>query len=121
MGWYIICIELDEVEDVMCTICPDGMEVKMASKHNVNRREFLGTMTAAATFSLVPRNVLGGPGYVAPSDKIDLALIGSGTMGMNMLMSDWLPSSDLHISCVCDPNTDSNDNAVIGKGEPVGA
>ena len=81
----------------------------MASKSTFNRREFLGVAAAASTITVLPRRVLGGPGYVAPSDKINMALIGSGTMGLNMLMSDWLPSEDLHISCVCDPNKDSTD------------
>src|SRR5262245_5985642 len=33
----------------------------------VNRRAFLGTLGASA-LTIVPRRVLGGPGYVAPSD-----------------------------------------------------
>src|SRR5207302_823529 len=36
-----------------------------------NRRKFLGNAAAtAAAFTIVPRHVLGGPGVVAPSDKI---------------------------------------------------
>jgi predicted dehydrogenase len=81
----------------------------MPKKNTMNRREFLGSMAVASTITVVPRYVLGGPGYVAPSDKINLALIGSGTMGLNMLVDPWLPSEDLHISCICDPNTDSTD------------
>ena len=81
----------------------------MPTKSNFNRREFLATATAATSFSFLPRHVLGGPGHIAPSDKINMALIGSGTMGINMLMSSWLPREDLHISCVCDPNKDSQD------------
>ncbi len=81
----------------------------MASDHSLNRREFLATATAASAFTVLPRHVLGGTGYVAPSDKLNMALIGTGTMGLNMLMSDWLPREDLHITCVCDPNKDSQD------------
>lgn len=36
---------------------------------------------AAAAFYVVPRHVLGGPGYVAPSDKLNLAAIGAGGKG----------------------------------------
>lgn len=81
----------------------------MSSKKLFNRREFLGTAAAASTITLMPRYVLGGPGYVAPSDKINMALIGSGTMALKMLMRDWLPREDIYISSVCDPNTASDD------------
>ncbi len=41
----------------------------------MNRRKFVAlTATAAAGFTIVPRHVLGGKNFVAPSDKITLAL-----------------------------------------------
>lgn len=80
----------------------------MESKQQIKRREFLG-IAAASTLSVLPRYVIGGPGYTAPSDRLNMAIVGSGTMGLNLLMSSWLPGEDLHISCVCDPNTDSSD------------
>ncbi len=46
-----------------------------------NRRRFLGTAAATAAFTIVPRHVLGGTGFVAPSDKITMAHIGMGTEG----------------------------------------
>ncbi len=46
------------------------------------RREFLSTLAATvATVSIVPRHVLGGPGTVAPSDKVNVALVGAGGQG----------------------------------------
>ena len=46
------------------------------------RRQFLKTAaTAAAGFMIVPRHVLGGPGYVPPSDKVNVAAIGVGGKG----------------------------------------
>jgi predicted dehydrogenase len=48
---------------------------------NFSRREFLGTMAAAATFTIVPRHVLGGTGYTAPSDMVNIAGIGLGNQG----------------------------------------
>ena len=82
----------------------------MSTTNTLNRRQFLGTATAATSIAtILPRRVLGGPGYVAPNDKINLALIGSGTMGINMLMSTWLPREDLHISCIADPNRKTKD------------
>src|SRR5512142_1411551 len=71
-----------------------------------NRRKFLGTAAGAAAFTLVPRHVLGGPGFVAPSDKITLAYIGTGTQGLREMM--WLlPVPDIQIVSVCDPNKDA--------------
>jgi predicted dehydrogenase len=47
-----------------------------------NRRRFLKTAgTAAAGFMIVPRHVLGGVGYTAPSDLVNVAAIGAGGKG----------------------------------------
>ena len=78
----------------------------MPAHSNINRRQFLAT---AAAVSVVPRRVLGGQGHVAPSDKINVALVGSGTQALRQLMGDWLPREDLHLACICDPNEDSDD------------
>ena len=51
-----------------------------------NRRKFLGTAAGAAAFTLVPRHALGGPNYVPPSDKINLAYIGVGTQGLREML-----------------------------------
>src|SRR4051794_39897774 len=68
-----------------------------------NRRKFLGTAAATAAFTIVPRHVLGGPGVVAPSDKIRLAYIGVGTQGLREMVT-LLPVPDIQIVAVCDPN-----------------
>ncbi|MXW82931.1 MAG: Gfo/Idh/MocA family oxidoreductase [Rhodothermaceae bacterium] len=82
----------------------------MAGERQLNRREFIATTSgAAAAAAVLPRRVLGGPGRVAPSDRINVALIGSGTQALRQLMSDWLPREDLSLVAVCDPNTDSDD------------
>ncbi|MEW6359857.1 MAG: Gfo/Idh/MocA family oxidoreductase [Planctomycetota bacterium] len=53
----------------------------MAGK-SLSRRGFLRrSVAAAAAFTIVPRHVLGGPGHVAPSEKITHAVIGTGGMG----------------------------------------
>lgn len=67
---------------------------------DANRRAFLGS---AAGFMIVPRHALGGPGFVAPSDKITLAHIGCGTEGLRE-MPPLLLSQDIQIVAVCDPN-----------------
>lgn len=47
----------------------------------MNRRSFMKATAMAAPFIIVPRHVLGGPGYTAPSDKLNIAGIGIGGQG----------------------------------------
>ncbi|AHG92064.1 oxidoreductase domain protein [Gemmatirosa kalamazoonensis] len=55
--------------------------------NDVSRRSFLGTVGTVASgafaFTIVPRHVLGGPGYVAPSDRVNVAIVGAGGQGMS--------------------------------------
>lgn len=44
----------------------------------MNRRDFLA---AASSVVVLPRSVLGGPGYKAPSDTLNIAGVGAGGMG----------------------------------------
>jgi predicted dehydrogenase len=50
--------------------------------------------------------VLGGPGFVAPSDKITLAYIGVGTQGLRELLP-MLAVPDIQVVSVCDPSRDA--------------
>ncbi len=61
--------------------------MKKSDSSSLPRRSFLGGAAAAATaaFSIVPRHVLGGTGYTAPSDKLNLAAVGVGGMGKSNL------------------------------------
>ncbi|MCK7491966.1 MAG: twin-arginine translocation signal domain-containing protein [Comamonadaceae bacterium] len=52
----------------------------------LSRRHFLRAgAAAAAALTVVPRRVLGGPGYLAPSDTLTKAVIGVGGMGRGHL------------------------------------
>ncbi len=60
----------------------DEKETAQRQGEEMSRRHFLATAAAAtAAFTIVPRHVLGGPGYQAPSDKLNIAGIGVGGMG----------------------------------------
>ncbi|MBK8946226.1 MAG: Gfo/Idh/MocA family oxidoreductase [Ignavibacteriae bacterium] len=65
----------------------------------MSRRKFIGnvTMTTAA-FSIIPRHVLGGKGFVAPSDKLNIAIIGAGGKGR----SDMWSVATENIVALCD-------------------
>ena len=58
------------------------MSEKKASVHKDSRRNFLRkSLVAAAGLYIVPRHVLGGKGYTAPSDKLTIASVGAGGKG----------------------------------------
>lgn len=66
------------------------------------RRQFLGTAAAAAVATIVPRHVLGGPGFVPPSEKVNVALVGAGGQGRwNTLQLFGEP--DAQVIAVADP------------------
>lgn len=73
-----------------------------------NRRKFIQLAATSAAVSIVPRHVLGGPGYIPPSDKITIANIGCGTQGLRE-MSRLLTDPRLQVVSVCDPNKFSMD------------
>ncbi len=81
----------------------------MTTSKKINRREFLGSAAAASVaFTVVPRQVLGGPGFVAPSDKLTLGYIGCGTQGLRE-MTELIQNPALQIVAVCDPNKFTTD------------
>src|SRR5687768_17291489 len=50
-------------------------------KANSRRKFFKSSIAALAGITIVPRHVLGGPGYLAPSDHLTKGIIGVGSMG----------------------------------------
>jgi predicted dehydrogenase len=73
----------------------------------VSRRKFLRHAgTAAIGFSIVPRGVLGGAGYVPPSDKVNIAFIGVGSQGLRVMLH-FLKEPDVQGVAVCDANKGS--------------
>ncbi len=77
----------------------------------VTRRAALG-----AAFTIVPRHVLGGGRYVAPSDKVTLAFVGVGTQGIRVML-EFLPLPDVQTVAVCDANSGSSDYLQFGTNE----
>ncbi len=63
-----------------------------------NRRDFLKSSVAvAAGMMLVPRHVLGGPGFTAPSDQLTKGIIGVGGMGRG-----HIPYEGTKVVAICD-------------------
>lgn len=73
-----------------------------SKKSSINRRTFIGGVSAAAVgLTIVPSHVLGGK-HIAPSDKINVAYIGLGTQGLRQL-PDIIKLPEVQITAVCDP------------------
>ncbi len=62
-------------------------EAAVDSSPKLGRRDFVKAATAASAFMIVPRHVLGGPAYVAPSDKINIAAVGVSGKGTTDIRS----------------------------------
>ena len=70
----------------------------MDKKHGHSRRSFIkNTFGAFAAFTIVPRYVLGGRGYIPPSDQLTKAVIGVGGMGRN-----HFPYAATRVVAICD-------------------
>jgi predicted dehydrogenase len=79
------------------------------SRRLTSRRKFLAQTAAAAVgLSIVPRRVLGGAGYVPPSDKVNIAFIGVGAQGLRVMLH-FLREPDVQGVAVCDPNKSGAD------------
>src|SRR5688572_19053666 len=80
----------------------------MSEKENTNspidnsRRKFIrNTAVTAAGFIILPRHVLGGKGFVAPSDRLVIAGIGVGGKGESDIAS-FFKSGKADIAFLCD-------------------
>jgi predicted dehydrogenase len=67
------------------------------------RRQFLQTASTAVTaFTILPRHVLGGPRFVAPSERVNVAVVGVGGRGTENLKA-LLQLADAQVVAVADP------------------
>ena len=78
------------------------MKEKSTASKSISRRKFIAAagLTASA-FTIVPRFVLGGPRFKAPSDKLYVAGIGAGGKGESDL-SSFAKSGKAEIAYLCD-------------------
>ncbi|MBC8985945.1 Gfo/Idh/MocA family oxidoreductase [Pedobacter sp. N36a] len=78
------------------------MEETKKNQETSSRRSFLKTTAiAASAFMIVPRHVLGGPGFIAPSDRLIIAGIGAGGKGQSDIAS-FYKSGKADIGFLCD-------------------
>lgn len=84
-------------------IMEDKTTTSNQNNNSFNRRDFIkGAALTAASFYIFPRHVLGGPGFIPPSDKFNVAGIGVGGMGRANLLN----LSSQNIVALCDVDWD---------------
>lgn len=67
------------------------------------RRHFLKTSLASlATITIVPSYVIAGNGHIAPSDKFNLAYIGTGKQGRGTLLRQFIDIPEIQIVAAAD-------------------
>ncbi len=89
------------------------------------RREFLGSAAAAvAVATIVPRHVLGGPKFVPPSEKVNIAVVGVGGQGRSNIRS-LFHEADAQVIAVADAMEEFSLEAFYYRGlggrKPVSA
>ncbi|MFO0892565.1 MAG: Gfo/Idh/MocA family oxidoreductase [Isosphaeraceae bacterium] len=96
-------------------------EIPRSPSPGHSRRRFLGQAAALGLgFRIVPRHVLGGAGFVAPSEKVTLAFVGVGSQGLRVMLN-FLKQPDVQAVAVCDPNRASADYPQWSPHEFAGA
>src|ERR1017187_8741628 len=77
-------------------------KVKDLKNSGYSRRDFIKSAgLASAGFMIVPRHVLGGKGFIAPSDRLTIAGIGVGGKGESHIVS-FYKSGKADIAYLCD-------------------
>src|ERR1700712_4846274 len=78
------------------------MENSIEEQNNNSRRNFIrNSATALAGLYIVPRHVMGGPGFIAPSDKLNIAAIGAGGKGADDIRH-FYSGGKANIAYLCD-------------------
>jgi len=82
---------------------------------SISRRTWLKACAAGAACTVVPRHVLGGPKFVPPSEKVNVAIVGAGGQGRTNLR-ELFREPDAQVIAVADPIEQSNLDAFYYKG-----
>ncbi len=76
----------------------------MSPKKKNSRREFIKNSAASlAAFTIIPRHVMGGKGFLAPSDKINIGIVGAGGQSLYSIR-ELFKIEDVQLTSVADPS-----------------
>lgn len=79
------------------------MSKENTKKLSISRRDFIkASALSTAGFMIVPRHVLGGQGFVSPSDKVNVGIVGAGGKGRQNT-ENLLKLSDVQVTAIADP------------------
>ena len=89
----------------------------MPRSAKMTRRQFARTAAAtAAAFTILPRYVLGGAGFVAPSETVNVAIVGCGGQGRTNAQN-LFQQNDARVIAVADPREQADYSPFYYKGE----
>ena len=79
----------------------------MKTPDRFSRRKFIRRTStvaglAAVAPQIVPSSVLGGDGHTAPSNRITVGFIGTGSHGVGWNLGPYLRHKDAHVIAACD-------------------
>src|SRR5690606_22153218 len=72
-----------------------------SKKSRSSRREFIKKSMIASSVLIVPRHVLGGVGFTAPSDQLVIAAIGAGGKGASDILNASVKGRE-RVQALCD-------------------
>ena len=80
------------------------MKINKNEHGHVSRRKFIKVAAlSSAGLTILPRYVLGGKGYIAPSDKINIGIVGAGGRSMGII-SELFTLEDVQLTAIADPS-----------------
>src|SRR3546814_9850751 len=79
---------------------------------NPSRRKFIRNAAIASSVFIMPRHVLGGPGFIAPSDQLNLAAIGAGGKGASDIRNASVNGRE-RVIALCDVNFGGSSKASV--------
>ncbi len=88
----------------------------MSEHHGISRRQFIGSATIASAATVLPRHVLGGAQFAAPSDTVNVAVVGCGGQGRANARS-LRGQKDAQIIAVADPREQADYSRFYYKGK----
>jgi len=90
------------------------MKTPKSQKSTTSRRTFIKQSAIASSVFLVPRHVLGGIGYTAPSDQLNLAAIGAGGKGASDIRNASVKGRERIVS-LCDVDFSGSAKASVER------
>ena len=86
----------------------------MRKNKKESRRNFIKKGIAVSSIFIVPRNVLGGPGYISPSDQLNIAAIGSGGKGASDISNASVKGRE-RVVALCDVDFSGSASNTVKK------